>query len=229
MKIHDNTDEPKVNGYILGNQNHVGFYFNGYVYYFGFSAYKAYPRKTHLQNWCKKWVYLNEMCAEKKEEYMETMGGISDIEPEVFSNGTCYFPNGKQEIKVLAICDYDHFVELTEKVKGLEKDVENLTNNYKLLESKQAVDIAHGQALVDEFGDYEAVYQEIIRLKREVDKGDMIIGKLLNEGKAATEKNKQLRQLLKECKEYLSDVDTYFTKNADEATLLLTKINEVLK
>lgn len=25
------------------------------------------------------------MCAEKKEEYMETMGGISDIEPEVFS------------------------------------------------------------------------------------------------------------------------------------------------
>ena len=54
-----------------------------------------------------------------------------------------------------------------------------------MLESKQAVDIAHGQALVDEFGDYEAVYQEIIRLKREVDKGDMIIGKLLNEGKAA--------------------------------------------
>lgn len=38
-----------------------------------------------------------------------------------------------------------------------------------------------------------------------------------------------LRQLLKECKEYLSDVDTYFTKNADEATVLLTKIEEVLK
>lgn len=83
MKIYDNTDEPKVNGYILGNQNHIGFYFDGYVYYFGFSD-KAYPRKTHLQNWCKKWVYLNEMCAEKKEEYMKTMGGISDIEPEVF-------------------------------------------------------------------------------------------------------------------------------------------------
>jgi hypothetical protein len=85
MKIHDNTYAPKVNGYILGDQNHVGFYFNGYVYYFGFSAYKAYPRKTHLQNWCKKWVYLNEMCAEKKEEYMEVMGGIGDIEPDVFS------------------------------------------------------------------------------------------------------------------------------------------------
>lgn len=47
-------------------------------------------------------------------------------------------------VEVIAPCSYDHFVELTEKVKGLE--------------------------------------------------------------------NKQLRQLLKECKEYLSDVDTYFTK-----------------
>lgn len=43
------------------------------------------------------------------------------------------------------------------------------------------------------------------------------------------EENKQLRALLKECKEYLSDVDTYFNKNADEAALLLTKIDEVLK
>ena len=38
-----------------------------------------------------------------------------------------------------------------------------------------------------------------------------------------------LRALLKECEEYLSDVDTYFNKNADEAALLLTRINEVLK
>lgn len=39
----------------------------------------------------------------------------------------------------------------------------------------------------------------------------------------------KLRELLKECKEYLSEIDTYFTKNADEATLLLTRIKEVLK
>lgn len=158
MKIHDNTDAPKVNGYILGDQNHIGFYFKGYVYYFGFSSSKAYPRKTHLQNWCKKWVYLNEMCAEKKEEYMETMGGISDIEPEVFSemkieemgmsltddwkagklkNGWyfCLYENDAvfpalcfdddfedyelKVMEVLAPCDYDHFVELTEKVEKL--------------------------------------------------------------------------------------------------------------
>lgn len=39
---------------------------------------------------------------------------------------------------------------------------------------------------------------------------------------------KQLRQLLKECKEYLSDVDTYCTKNADESYLLITRINAAI-
>lgn len=90
-------------------------------------------------------------------------------------NGTRYFPYGKQEIKVLAVCNYDHFVELTEKVKKFEND------------------------------DLSAV---ITGCELEVNK---------------------LRELLKECKEYLSDVDEYFTKNADEATVLLTKIEEVLK
>lgn len=46
---------------------------------------------------------------------------------------------------------------------------------------------------------------------------------------AASDNNEQLRELLEESKEYLSDVDTYFTKNADEAALLLTRIDEVLK
>jgi hypothetical protein len=68
--------------------------------------------------------------------------------------------------EVLApIPSYDQFVELTEKVKELEQDVKTLTNNYKLLEDKQASDIIHGQALVDEFGDFEALYEELQRLK----------------------------------------------------------------
>lgn len=58
-------------------------------------------------------------------------------------------------VEVLSPCDYDLFVELTEKVKELEK---------------------------------------------EVAKGDEIIGKLLNEGHAAIEKNKQFSGLLKECR-----------------------------
>lgn len=119
-------------------------------------------------------------------------------------DGCFYSPESCEYVKILAPCDYDHFVELTEKVKGLEKDVKNLTNNYKLLESKQAVDIAHGQALVDEFGDCEALYQELIRLKREVAKGDRIIGELFNEGNSVKEENKQLRQLLERGTQLLS-------------------------
>ena len=68
--------------------------------------------------------------------------------------------------EVLApIPSYGQFVELTEKVKELEQDVKTLTNNYKLLEDKQASDIIHGQALVDEFGDFEALYEELQNLR----------------------------------------------------------------
>lgn len=62
-------------------------------------------------------------------------------------DGCFYSPESCEYVKILAHCDYDHFVELTEKVKGLEKNIETITNNYKLLEKKQAVDIAHGQLL----------------------------------------------------------------------------------
>lgn len=68
--------------------------------------------------------------------------------------------------EVLApIPSYDQFVELTEKVKELEQDVKTLTNNYKLLEKQQAENLAHGQALVDEFGDFEALYEELKNLR----------------------------------------------------------------
>ena len=68
--------------------------------------------------------------------------------------------------EVLALVpDYDHFVELTEKVKELEEDNKTLTNNYKLLEDKQASDIIHGQALADEFGDFELFYEELQNLR----------------------------------------------------------------
>lgn len=63
-------------------------------------------------------------------------------------------------VEVIAPCSYDHFVELTEKVKGLE--------------------------------------------------------------------NKQLRQLLKECKEYLSDVDTYFTK-IEEQQAEIDRLRETIR
>lgn len=71
-----------------------------------------------------------------------------------------------------AVCSND-FEEINgdqyEKIKELEKRLENLTNNYKLLEKQQAGDIAHGQALVDEFGDFESVHEELQRLRDKVD------------------------------------------------------------
>lgn len=88
------------------------------------------------------------------------------IEPEVHT-----------DLEILAPCDYDHFVELTEKVEELKKDIQTLTNNYKLLEKKQASDIAHGQALVDDFGDFEALYEELQRLRKIAVKYDRIKAK----------------------------------------------------
>lgn len=130
-------------------------------------------------------------------------------------DGCFYSPERCEYVKILATCDYANFVELNKMVKALEKDVENLTNNYKLLESVQAVEIAHGQALVDEFGDCEAVYQEITRLRNE---------------------NRQLRQILKESYSILEKdfqketMAENFARNRWQKSLkILDKIDEVLK
>lgn len=75
-----------------------------------------------------------------------------------------------------AVCSND-FEEINgnqyEKIKELEKRLENLTNNYKLLEKKQAIDIADGQALVDGLGDFDDV--------REIEKKLKIALKALND------------------------------------------------
>lgn len=83
-------------------------------------------------------------------------------------------------------------------------------------------------AEVPSYGNFVELTEKVKKQEKEIAKGDGIIGKLLKEGSSFRTKNNKLRGLLKECKEYLSDVDTYFTKNADEAVLLLTKINEVI-
>lgn len=74
--------------------------------------------------------------------------------------------------EVLAPCDYETLVHLetktewqAERIKELEQDVKTLTNNYKLLEKQQAENLARGQALVDEFGDFETLYEELQNLR----------------------------------------------------------------
>lgn len=111
-----------------------------------------------------------------------------------------------------------------ERIKELEQDVETLTNNYKLLEKQLAGNLAQGQALVDEFGDFEALHEELISLRKEVAKGDEIIGKLLNERNSVKEENKQLRQLLERGAHLLS-----FEHEEYEAMSFVSEVNEALK
>lgn len=74
--------------------------------------------------------------------------------------------------EVISPCDYEIWAHLetkaewqAERIKELEQDVKTLTNNYKLLERQQAENLAHGQALVDEFGDFETLYKELQNLR----------------------------------------------------------------
>lgn len=105
-----------------------------------------------------------------------------------------------------AVCSND-FKEINgdqyEKIKELEKRLENLTNNYKLLEKKQAGDVAHGQALVDEFGDFEALCEELQNLRN-----------LLKECRTLCKEMIEINHLYKQgkcicpCKESITDILT---------------------
>lgn len=84
MNVFSNKKIPENGSYILGNQNHVGYYHNGYVYYFGFTEARGYPRKARLKDWCQKWAYLRACCVASKEEYVAAMGEIVEYEPEKY-------------------------------------------------------------------------------------------------------------------------------------------------
>lgn len=85
LEVYECTQEPEKSCYILGDQNHVGFYQNGYVYYFGFTEEEGYPRKAELSDWCCKWTYLRPCCIASKEEFVEAMGGITEFEPHSYT------------------------------------------------------------------------------------------------------------------------------------------------
>lgn len=77
--------------------------------------------------------------------------------------------------------------------------------------------------------------EELIGLRKEVAKGEEIIGKLLNEGNVLAVKNRKLRELLEECKTsvlFNSDVTRGLEgKNSSNYKNLLnlsTRINEAL-
>lgn len=73
--------KPENGSYILGNQNHIGRYFKGYVYYWAFDCQKGYPRRAKLKNWCDAWLYLKPCCLASEKEYRDTMGVVRPFEP----------------------------------------------------------------------------------------------------------------------------------------------------
>lgn len=123
--------------------------------------------------------FLNKKLQAGSFYFVETENG--HFEPMVVDmdgdfndyEGNYYKPEfSKGKLEVLSPCDYNTLVHLetkaewqAERIKELEQDVKTLTNNYKLLEDKQASDIIHGQALVDEFGDFEALDEELKNLR----------------------------------------------------------------
>ncbi len=126
------------------------------------------------------------------------------------------YPISRKMIKeVLAPCDYDHLVELTEKVRNLSSKNENLLN----LTANQD--------------------KEIETLKEDQEKMVRGAKRMLDFQSQTIE---QLRQLLKECQTGLKSIqdkaaypqiNLVFEEDYDalfcQATDLLTKINEVLK
>ncbi len=75
-----NEIKPRNGSYILGNKNHIGYYCNGWVYFFGFTEVKGYPRKARLKYWCDKWLYLKPCVLASEDECQEIMGETKEFE-----------------------------------------------------------------------------------------------------------------------------------------------------
>lgn len=128
-------------------------------------------------------------------------------------------------VEVIAPCDYDHFVELTEKVKELEK-----TNKlYKSLSDNGQSAIDTNKRLtevIEQLRDEEAYLQAAIEVAHKAYNG--VVQDNNNLFTVITEcelKLAQLREVLHECRPALSHLGKWNTQRQ----YLLTKINEVMK
>lgn len=67
--------KPKTNCYILSDDNHVGWYFNGNVYFFVYKPSKKEPpepKNQKLSEWCEKYTELVNIC--DKEKFVQAGG-----------------------------------------------------------------------------------------------------------------------------------------------------------
>lgn len=118
------------------------------------------------------------------------------------------FYSGVYEVEgieeVLAICDYE--------------EVQQLKADLKFMKESQAVEDKELQEAREE---NSILINRCMNLERQGagTRIDLESERIVNE---------QLRNLLKECAEFLSNVDEYRVKNADEAYLLITRINAAI-
>lgn len=95
-------------------------------------------------------------------------GDLSDLEGKLYMS----YASQNDILEIISLCDYETLIHLetkaewqAERIKELEQDVKTITSNYKMLDRQQAQNLAHGQALVDEFGDFETLYEELQNLR----------------------------------------------------------------
>lgn len=73
--------KPKKPCYILDNENHIGWYFGGNVYFFTYLAGREKepkPEKMKLSDWCKKYTELANVC--DKEKYIQAGGHSKKVD-----------------------------------------------------------------------------------------------------------------------------------------------------
>ena len=67
-----------------------------------------------------------------------------------------------------------------------------------------------------------------MELRDQLEAKDSQIDYLQQKVSVLESKNQQLKELLRECRDVIKDVDTYFTKNADEGYILIYRIDNVI-
>lgn len=76
--------KPKKSCYILDNENHIGWYFGGNVYFFTYiegSEKEPRPEKVKLSAWCEKYTELKNVC--DKEKFIQAGGRSKQVVWEI--------------------------------------------------------------------------------------------------------------------------------------------------
>lgn len=87
ISFKSSSENPKGDCYILSDDNHIAWYYGGLVYYLAKYPSKKEPELqiSHLCNWCKRWIYLRDVCSPRRYKAAggkNSIGGQLDIPTE---------------------------------------------------------------------------------------------------------------------------------------------------